>query len=142
MLSLSIAKWQDLLTSQLLVYKGDTQAPSDLSNLLPEIIDSDPDTWLMHHMLIPAFQCRIANASNIQQKIFLKELVHIYKILQVLDITKFHPNICIVCGLWHTGEISPELEKPPTRIDTIVYTTSCRILHGVHSVSQWWIPHS
>jgi hypothetical protein len=67
----------------------------------------------MHHMLILAFLLRIANASIIQQKIFLKELVHIYKILQVLDITEFHPNVRIVRGLWYTGEISPELEKPP-----------------------------
>ncbi len=81
MLLLSIAKWRNLLTSQLLVYNHDRQAPTDLLNLLPEETDSDPDTWLMRHMLIPAFLRRIANASNIQHKIFLKELVHIYKIL-------------------------------------------------------------
>jgi hypothetical protein len=78
MLLLSIAKWPDSLTSQLLVYGGDRQAPLDLLNLLPEGTNLDPDTWLMCHMLIRAFLRGIANPSNIQQKIFLKELVHIY----------------------------------------------------------------
>jgi hypothetical protein len=41
MLLLSIAKWHDLLNSQLLVYDGDRQAPPDLLNLLPEGTDSD-----------------------------------------------------------------------------------------------------
>jgi hypothetical protein len=105
-LLLSIAKWRNLLTSQLLVYDGDRQAPLNLLNLLPEETDLDPDTWLMHHMLILAFLHKIANASTIQQKIFLKEPVHIYNILRVLDITKFHPNVRIARGLWYTGEIS------------------------------------
>jgi hypothetical protein len=43
MLSLSIAKWHDLLNSQSPVYVGDKQTPPDLLNLLPEEIDSDPD---------------------------------------------------------------------------------------------------
>ncbi len=60
MLLLSIAKWRDLLNSQLLLYDGDRQAPPDLLNLLPEGTDSDPDTWLMHHKSIPAFPCRNA----------------------------------------------------------------------------------
>ncbi len=47
MLLLIIAKWHDLLNSQLLVYDGDRQAPPDLLNLLPEGTDLDPDTWLM-----------------------------------------------------------------------------------------------
>ncbi len=68
------------------------------------------------------FLRRVANASNIQQKIFLKELVHIYKILQVLDVTNFL-NVRIVRGHWYTGEISPKLEKPPTWKDTVVWTT-------------------
>jgi hypothetical protein len=68
-LLLSIAKWHNSLTSQLLVYNGDRPAPLGLLNLLPEGADSDPDTWLMHHILIPAFLCRIASASNIQHKI-------------------------------------------------------------------------
>ncbi len=136
MLLLSIAKWRDLLPNQSLVYDGDRQAPLDHSNLLPEEADSDPDTWLMRHTLIPAFLPRIANTSNIQHKIFLKELVHIYKILQVLDMNKFPPNIRIVCRLRYLGEISPELEKHPTQKDAVLSTTLCRILHNVHSVSQ------
>jgi hypothetical protein len=70
MLSLSIAKWRDLLNSQSLVYDGDRQAPPDLSNLLPEGTDLDPDTWLMRHELMLAFLRRIANASNIQPNMF------------------------------------------------------------------------
>jgi hypothetical protein len=135
-LSLSIAKWHDLLTSQLLVYDGDRQAPPDLFNLLPEGTDSNPDTWLTRHILILAFPHRIVNASNIQQKVFLKESVHIYKILQILDITKLHPNVRIVRGLWYMGEISPKLEKPPTWKDTVAHTTSGRILRNVNSISQ------
>jgi hypothetical protein len=134
---LSIAKWRDLLTSQLLVYNCDRQAPPDVLNLLPEETDLDPDTWLMHHMLVLAFLRRIANASNIQQKIFLKESVHIYsKILQVLDMNEFPPNVRIVCRLRYLGETSPELEKPPTQKDTVVPTTLRRILCDVHSISQ------
>jgi hypothetical protein len=63
MLLLSIAKWCNLLDSQSLVYDGDRQAPPDLSNLLPELTDLDPDTWLMHHKSIPAFPHRNASAS-------------------------------------------------------------------------------
>ncbi len=44
MLPLSIAKWHNLLNGQSLVYDGDRQAPPDLSNLLPEGTDLDPDT--------------------------------------------------------------------------------------------------
>jgi hypothetical protein len=70
MLSFSIAKWRNLLNSQLPVYDGDRKAPPDLSNLLPEGTDLDPDTWLMRHELILAFLRRIANASNIQPNMF------------------------------------------------------------------------
>ncbi len=70
MLLLSIAKWRDSLNSQLLVYDGDRQAPPDLSNLLPEETDLDPDTWLTRHETMLAFLCRIANASNIQPNMF------------------------------------------------------------------------
>ncbi len=136
MLLLSIAKWGDLLTSQLLVYNGDRQAPPDLLNLLPKGTDYDPDTLLTHHMLIPAFLRRIANASNIQHKIFLKESVHIYKILQVLDINKFPLNVRIVHRLWYSGEISPKLEKTSTWRDTVVSITLLRILCNVHTISQ------
>ena len=70
MLLLSIAKWRNLLNSQLPVYDGDRQAPPDLSNLLPKGTDSDPDTWLMHHGSMLAFLRRKANASNIQPDMF------------------------------------------------------------------------
>jgi hypothetical protein len=64
MLLLSIAKWRDLLNSQLLVYDGDKQTPPDLLNLLPEGTDLDSDKWLMRHKSIPAFPRRNANASS------------------------------------------------------------------------------
>ncbi len=64
MLSLSIAKWRNLLNSQSPVYDGDRQAPTDLSNLLPEGTDPDPDKWLTHHKSIPAFQSRNASTSS------------------------------------------------------------------------------
>jgi hypothetical protein len=70
MLLLSIPKWRNLLNSQSLVYDGDRQAPPDLSNLLPEGTDLDPDTWLMHHESMLAFLRRIANASNIWPNMF------------------------------------------------------------------------
>ncbi len=61
---LSIAKWRNLLNSQLPVYNGDRQAPPDLSNLLPEGTDLDPDEWLTHHKSIPAFPHRNASVSS------------------------------------------------------------------------------
>jgi hypothetical protein len=64
MLLLSITKWHDLLNSQSLVYDGDRQAPLDLSNLLPEGTDLDPDTWLTHHKSTLAFPHRKASASS------------------------------------------------------------------------------
>ncbi len=70
MLLLSITKWGDLLNSQSLVYDGDRQAPPDLSNLLPEETDLDPDTWLTHHELMLAFPRRIANTSKLQPNMF------------------------------------------------------------------------
>jgi hypothetical protein len=70
MLLLSIARWCDSINSQSLAYDGDRQAPPDLSNLLPEGTDLDPDTWLMHHESMLAFLHRIANASNIQPNMF------------------------------------------------------------------------
>jgi hypothetical protein len=66
MLLLSIDKWRDLLNSQSLMYDGDRQAPPDLSNLLPEGTDLDPDTWLTRHELMLVFLQWIANTSNIQ----------------------------------------------------------------------------
>jgi hypothetical protein len=69
-LLLSIAKWRNSLNSQSLVYDGDRQAPPDLSNLLPEETDLDPDIWLMRHESMLEFPHRIANASNIQPNMF------------------------------------------------------------------------
>jgi hypothetical protein len=63
MLLLSIAKWRDSLNRQPPVYDGNRQAPPDLSNLLLEGTDPDPDTWLMHHKSILAFPLRNASAS-------------------------------------------------------------------------------
>jgi hypothetical protein len=71
MLLLSIPKWPNSLNGQSLVYDGDRQAPPDVSNLLPEGTDLDPDTWLMCHELMLAFLRRLANASNIQPDMFL-----------------------------------------------------------------------
>jgi hypothetical protein len=45
------------------VYDGDRQAPPDLSNLLPEETDLDPDIWLMHHKSIMAFLRRKPSVS-------------------------------------------------------------------------------
>jgi hypothetical protein len=70
MLSLSIAKWRDLLNSQLPVYVGDRQAPPDLLNLLPEGTDPNPDVWLMHHKSIPAFPHRNASRRSFGSKKF------------------------------------------------------------------------
>ena len=70
MLLLGFTKWRDSLNSQSLAYNGDRQAPPNLSNLLPEETDLDPDTWLMRHELMLAFLRRIANASNIQPNMF------------------------------------------------------------------------
>jgi hypothetical protein len=70
MLSLSIAKWHNLLNSQSLVYDGERQAPPDLLNLFPKGTDLDPDTWLTRHGSMLAFLRRIANASNIQPDMF------------------------------------------------------------------------
>jgi hypothetical protein len=64
MLLLSIAKWHDLLNSQSPVYDGDRQAPPDLSNLLLEGSDPDPDKWLTCHKSILAFPRRNASASS------------------------------------------------------------------------------
>ncbi len=64
MLSLSIAKWRELLNSQLLVYDGDRQALPDLLNLIPEGTNLDPDVWLTCHKSILAFPHRNASASS------------------------------------------------------------------------------
>ncbi len=122
MLSLSITKWRNLLNSQLLVYEGDRLTPTDLLNLLPRGIDLDPNTWLTRHELRLAFIRRKANALNIQPVCFLKEPIHIYKILQILDMNKYRPTYTsyVACGtqkIFHRRqrslvEISSKLERP------------------------------
>ncbi len=64
MLSLSIAKWRNLLNSQSPVYDGDRQAPPDLLNLFPEGTDPDPDEWLTRHKSILSFPRSNASASS------------------------------------------------------------------------------
>jgi hypothetical protein len=64
MLSHSIAKWRNLLNSQLLVYDGDRQAPLDLLNLLLEGTDSDPGIWLTCHKSILVFPHMKASTSS------------------------------------------------------------------------------
>jgi hypothetical protein len=68
MLSLSIAKWRNLLNSQSLVYAGDRQAPPDLLNLLPEGTDLDPDVWLTRHKSLPTFPRRNASRRSFGSK--------------------------------------------------------------------------
>jgi hypothetical protein len=71
-----------------------------------------------------AFLHRKANASNIQPDMFLKVLIHIYKITWILDMNKFlHYTAYVDSGtpeMFHRHwrslvEISPELEKPQLR---------------------------
>ncbi len=64
MLLLSIAKWHNSLNSQSPVYDGDRQALPDLSILLLEGTDSNPDKWLTRHKSILAFPHRNASASS------------------------------------------------------------------------------
>ncbi len=111
-LLLSIAKWHNLLNSQLPVYDGDRQAPLDLLNLLPEGTDSDPDTWLTRHGLMLAFLHRRPMHQIPSPICFLKESIHIYKIQQILDMNEFPPNVHIVCRLQYLRDISQALEKP------------------------------
>ncbi len=78
MLLLSIAKWRDSLNSQSLVYDGDRQAPPDLSNLLPEETDLDPDTWPMRHESMLAFLCRIQHIKYSAQYVSLNKINQYY----------------------------------------------------------------
>ncbi len=68
MLSHSIAKWRGSLNSQSPVYVGDSQAPPDLLNLLPEGTDSDSDAWLMHHKSILTFSRKNASRRSFGSK--------------------------------------------------------------------------
>jgi hypothetical protein len=112
MLSLSIAKWRDLLNSQLPVYDGDRQAPPDLSNLLPEGTDLDPDTWLMRHGSMRHSYVKRPMHQIFSPICFFKESIHIYKIPRILDMNELPPNVHIVRGLRYSGDISQALEKP------------------------------
>jgi hypothetical protein len=105
MLSLSIAKWHDLLNSQLLVYVGDEQTPPDLLNLLPEGIDSDPDVWLMRHRSIPAFSRRDADRRSFgSKKILLEEFVGIYQIQQIRISYTIASNVLLVRWPWYSDK--------------------------------------
>jgi hypothetical protein len=111
MLSLSIAKWCNLLNSNLLVYDGDRQAPPDLSNLLPEGTDSDPDTWLMRHKSIPAFPHWNTSASSNRRsfgskKILLEEFVDTYYIQQIWNSHVLTSNARLERSSWYSRERS------------------------------------
>jgi hypothetical protein len=109
------------------VYDGDRQAPTDLSNLLPDKKTSDPDTWLMRHESMLAFLHQIFSPIC-----FLKESIHIYKILQVLNTNKFPPNIRIVHRLRYLGEIKPKLEKPQLG-KILLYLLHCKESYAMHT---------
>ena len=91
MLLLSIAKWHELLNSQPPVYDGDRQAPPDLSSFQKEQI------WIQIHDWLIMSQCWHSYVEKPTDQIFnpicfLKELIYIYKITQILDMNKFPPT--------------------------------------------------
>jgi hypothetical protein len=107
MLLLNIAKWRDMLNSQLLVYDGDRQAPPDLSNLLPEGTDSDTGTWLTRHKSIPAFPRRNASASSNRRyfgskKILLEEFVDTYQIQWIWNSHILTSNARLLHSPWYS----------------------------------------
>ena len=105
MLLLSVAKWGDLLNSQLPVYVGDEQTPLDLLNLLPEGTDSDPDVWLMHHKSISAFLHRNADRRSFgSKKILLEKFVDTYQIQQIWNSHVLTSNSCLIRSLWYSRE--------------------------------------
>jgi hypothetical protein len=108
MLLLSIAKWHDLLNSQLLVFDGDRQTPPYLLNLLPEGTDSDPDIWLTHHNSIPAFPHMKASASLNRRSFGSKryEFVDLYQIQLIWNSHVLTSNAGLVRSPWY-------LEKDP-----------------------------
>ncbi len=102
MLSLSIAKWRNLLNSQSPVYVGDKQTPPDLLNLLPEGIDLDPDIWLTCHKSIPAFPRRNSDRRSFgSKKILLEEFVDIYQIQWIRISYAFASNALLVRWPWY-----------------------------------------
>jgi hypothetical protein len=107
MLSLSIAKWRDLINSQSPVYVGDKQTPPDLLNLLLEGTDLDPDVWLTRHKSIPAFPSRNANRRSFgSKKILLEEFVDMYQIQWIQNSYVLASNALLVHWSWY-------LEKDP-----------------------------
>jgi hypothetical protein len=64
---------------------------------------------------------------------FLKESIHIYKILRVLDMNKFPSNVRIVRRLQYLGEISPELEMPQLR-KILLYLQHCVESYLMHTL--------
>jgi hypothetical protein len=105
MLSLSIAKWRDLLNSQLPVYVGNKQTPPDFLNLLPEGRDLDPDVWLTRHKSIPAFLRRNADRRSFgTKKILLEEFVDIYQIQQIRISYALASNALLVRWLWYSDK--------------------------------------
>jgi hypothetical protein len=106
-LLLSIAEWRDLLNSQLPVYDGDRQAPPNLSNLLPEGTDLDPDKWLTRHKSIPAFPRRNTSASSNRssfwiQKILLEEFVDTYQIQWIWNSHLLTSNTRLIRSPWYS----------------------------------------
>jgi hypothetical protein len=105
MLLLSIAKWRDWLNSQLPVYVGDEQTPSDLLNLLPEGTDSDPDEWLTRHKSIPAFPRRNADRRSFRsKKILLEEFVDTYQIQRIRNSYALASNVHLVRWSWYSDK--------------------------------------
>ena len=118
MLLLSIAKWRNLLNSQLLVYVGDEQTPLDLLNLLLEGTDLDPDEWLTRHKSIPAFPRRNADRRSFgSKKILLEEFVDTYQIQRIWNSYVLTSNAHLVCWSWYS-------EKDPFVWTLLVYTYS------------------
>jgi hypothetical protein len=103
MLSLSVAKWCNLLNSQSLVYVGDEQTPPDLLNLLPEGTDLDPDVWLTHHKSIPAFPRRNTDRRSFgSKKILPEKFVDKYQIQQIRNSYALASNVHYVCWSWYS----------------------------------------
>jgi hypothetical protein len=63
----------------------------------------------------------------------LKKSIHIYKIVRVLDINEFPPNVCSVLRLRYLGEISPELEKPQLG-KMLLYLLHCIESYAMHTL--------
>jgi hypothetical protein len=142
MLLLSIAKWRCLLISQSLVYDGDRQAPPDISNLLPEGTDLDPDTWLTRHMSILAFPCRKAGASSSRRSFESKR--YIWRNSYVHTRSNGF-GIHTYSLLTHVSYVDlGTIEKDPSfssQNNMVKHTTSCRNIRDAHSFSRQLIFH-